>query len=86
VNVAAFYTDEADRVEKDAWMQEFSAAIQEASGATSNCAYVNFVNDEGPERVRDVYPTATWERLAAIKARHDPDNLFRRNQNVPPRA
>ena len=84
VNVAAFYTDEADRVEKDAWMQEFSAAIQAASGATSSCAYVNFVNDEGPERVHDVYPEATYQRLAEIKRTYDPQNVFRLNQNVPP--
>ena len=84
VNVAAFYTDEADRVEKEAWMEEFSSAIQAASGATSNCAYVNFVNDEGPERVHDVYPDATYERLAEIKRTYDPTNLFRLNQNVPP--
>ncbi len=49
-------------------------------------AYVNFVNDEGPERVRDAYPGATWDRLAAIKAKYDPTNLFRLNQNVPPAA
>jgi FAD/FMN-containing dehydrogenase len=84
VNVAAFYTDEADRVEKQAWMEEFSTAIQEASGATSSCAYVNFVNDEGPDRVRDIYPEATYRRLAEIKGRYDPTNLFRLNQNVPP--
>lgn len=84
VNVAAFYTDEADRVEKGAWMEEFSTAIQEASGATSNCAYVNFVNDEGPERIHDIYPEATYRRLAELKRRYDPTNLFRLNQNVPP--
>jgi FAD/FMN-containing dehydrogenase len=84
VNVAAFYTDEADRVEKQAWMEELSTAIQEASGATSSCAYVNFVNDEGPERVHDIYPDATYRRLAEVKRRYDPTNLFRLNQNVPP--
>ncbi len=84
VNVAAFYTDEADRVEKQAWMEEFSTAIQEAAGATSSCAYVNFVNDEGPERVHDIYPDATYQRLAEIKRRYDPTNLFRLNHNVAP--
>lgn len=49
-------------------------------------AYVNFVNDEGPSRVHDAYPAATWERLASIKARYDPDNVFRSCQNVPPAA
>jgi FAD/FMN-containing dehydrogenase len=47
-------------------------------------AYVNFLGDEGAERVRDAYPPATYARLAAVKRRWDPDNLFRFNQNVPP--
>ena len=34
------------------------------------------------ERVRAAYPGSTWERLAAIKRRYDPGNLFRLNQNV----
>jgi FAD/FMN-containing dehydrogenase len=36
------------------------------------------------EGARVGYPEATWERLAAIKQRYDPNNLFRLNQNVPP--
>jgi FAD/FMN-containing dehydrogenase len=84
INVAAFYTDEADRVEKQAWMEELSAAILASAGATSTCAYVNFVNDEGPERVHDIYPDETYARLAEIKRRYDPGNVFRLNQNVPP--
>lgn len=46
--------------------------------------YVNFLFDEGPERVRAAYPGGTWDRLTALKARVDPTNLFRRNQNIPP--
>jgi hypothetical protein len=79
--VAMIETPES-RERREAWVKDLVAALDQGVPG----AYVNFVNDEGPERVRDVYPTATWERLAAIKARHDPDNLFRRNQNVPPRA
>jgi FAD/FMN-containing dehydrogenase len=45
---------------------------------------VNFVNDEGDARIHDAYPDATYARLAAIKRRYDPDNVFRRNQNVEP--
>jgi hypothetical protein len=48
--------------------------------------YVNFLEDEGPDRVGDAYPPATYARLAAIKRRYDPGNLFRFNQNVPPRS
>jgi hypothetical protein len=47
-------------------------------------AYVNFLQDEGPERIRAAYPGATWDRLAAVKATYDPQNVFRLNQNVPP--
>jgi Berberine and berberine like len=35
-------------------------------------------------RVHQAYPGSRQERLAAIKVRHDPTNLFRRNQNIPP--
>ena len=47
--------------------------------------YVNFLENEGPDRVRDAYPPATYARLAEIKRRYDPENRFRFNQNVPPR-
>jgi len=47
-------------------------------------AYVNFLTDEGEDGIRAAYPGRTWDRLTAIKRRYDPDNLFRRNQNVPP--
>ena len=84
VNVAAFYEDEADRASKQAWMEEFDAAIRAAAGATTRCAYVNFVGDEGAARLHDIYPDATWRRLTEIKRRYDPTNLFRLNQNIPP--
>ena len=45
---------------------------------------MNFVNDVGEAATRSAYPDATWDRLAAIKERYDPTNLFRRNHNVPP--
>ena len=46
--------------------------------------YVNFLMDEGEERVRKAYGERKWERLQALKRRYDPQNLFRLNQNVPP--
>ena len=55
-----------------------------SAGSTDTCAYVNFVNEEGPERIHDIYPDETYARLARIKRRYDPENLFRLNQNVPP--
>ena len=82
VVVAAFYEGPDDKVERTAWVDAFAASLQ---GAHTG-AYVNFLGDEGEARVRAAYPGATWDRLAAVKARYDPTNLFRLNQNVPPAA
>ena len=46
-------------------------------------AYVNFMMDEGQERVQATY-RGNYARLAAIKRRYDPDNVFRVNQNIRP--
>ncbi len=48
-------------------------------------AYVNMMMDEGQERVRASYGD-NYDRLAAVKATYDPDNLFRVNQNIEPKA
>ena len=80
VNVAAFYEGDTDRPSKERWVESFADALHQGDDG----AYVNFLVDEGPERIRAAYPGATWDRLAAIKRRYDPTNLFHRNQNVPP--
>ncbi|WP_202919215.1 FAD-binding oxidoreductase [Saccharothrix deserti] len=46
--------------------------------------YVNFLMDEGEERVRQAYGPAKYDRLKALKRAYDPDNFFRLNQNIPP--
>jgi len=78
-NVAAFYAGPEDVDAKTAWVESLTATLRDGPAA-----YVNFVADEGTERVRDAYPPSTYDRLAAIKRRYDPDNLFRRNHNVEP--
>lgn len=80
VNVAAFYNGPEDQAVREAWVSDFTAALRQSDTG----AYVNFLGDEGEARVRDAYPGATWDRLAAIKRRYDPTNLFRLNQNIPP--
>jgi FAD/FMN-containing dehydrogenase len=80
VNVAAFYTGDADKPIREAWMKALLAALHQGNDG----AYVSFLADEGEARVRAAYPGATWDRLAAIKARYDPGNLFRMNHNVAP--
>jgi FAD/FMN-containing dehydrogenase len=78
-NVAAFYTGPEDVDARTAWVLELTEALRDGSAA-----YVNFVGDEGADRVRDAYPDATYARLAETKRRYDPENLFHRNQNVEP--
>jgi FAD/FMN-containing dehydrogenase len=50
----------------------------------STGVYANFLHREGPARVREAYPGATYDRLVALKRRWDPTNLFRSNQNIAP--
>jgi hypothetical protein len=65
-----------------------------ADWARSACAalgpdaasYVNFTGEASEEQVRASYPAATYERLASVKRRYDPTNLFRLNQNIRPSA
>jgi FAD/FMN-containing dehydrogenase len=82
VNVAAFYEGPEDKVVRQSWVDDLAGALRQSDTG----AYVNFMVDEGEARVHDAYPGATWDRLAAIKARYDPTNLFRLNQNIPPAA
>jgi FAD/FMN-containing dehydrogenase len=79
VNIAALFLDEGEHSANQAWVDETTAALH----GDDRSAYVNFLGDE-PDRVRDAYPGATWDRLREIKARVDSDNLFRMNQNIPP--
>jgi len=79
---ASFFTGPDDKPSREAWTITLAAALQQGNSG----AYVNFLGDEGEGRVRAAYPGATWDRLAAVKAHYDPQNLFRMNQNIPPRA
>ena len=80
VNLAAIYESPDDKATHETWVADFAAALRQSDHG----AYVNFVGDEGDAGVRAAYPDATRHRLADIKRRYDPDNLFRLNQNIPP--
>jgi FAD/FMN-containing dehydrogenase len=82
VSLAVFYEGSEDKVVRAAWLTRFASALRQGDLG----AYVNFLDDEGEERVRAAYPGPAWDRLRAIKRRYDPTNLFRLNQNIPPTA
>jgi FAD/FMN-containing dehydrogenase len=63
-----------------AWLDGLWRAVRPYAAG----AYADFLADEGDERVREAYPAATYRRLAEVKARYDPTNLFRLNQNISP--
>jgi FAD/FMN-containing dehydrogenase len=80
-NLFTLYNNPEDRSARETWISEFAAALRQRDSG----AYVNFMNDEGNARIRSAYPGIIWNRLTAIKMRYDPENLFRLNQNIPPR-
>ena len=80
VNCAALYERTDQEPMYAPWVNGFAAALKQSDAG----AYVNFLTDEGPARIRAAYPGATWDRLRKIKARYDPTNFFRLNQNIPP--
>lgn len=46
--------------------------------------YVNFLGEEGEDRVKAAYGSAKYGRLVALKNKYDPTNFFRLNQNIKP--
>jgi len=80
MNVHARWEDDGMDGNFITWAREvYAAAAPFASGG----AYVNFLTQEEQGRVRDAYGS-NYARLAAIKAKYDPSNVFRVNQNIAP--
>ena len=82
MNVHTRWRDRGDEQTAIKWAREFFAAT--APHATGG-VYVNFMPEDETERVPGAYGS-NYTRLAALKARYDPNNLFRLNQNVQPKA
>ncbi|MFL5680024.1 MAG: FAD-binding oxidoreductase [Chloroflexota bacterium] len=76
------YLDLAESAAHEAWTNDFMATLRPKARGV----YSNFLGDEGELRVREAYPGETYARLADIKRRYDPTNLFRLNQNIKPAA
>jgi hypothetical protein len=62
------------------WLRE----LGESLSAGSPGAYLGFVNDPTQDRIHDIYPEGTYERLVEVKRRWDPDNVFHHNHTVSP--
>jgi len=66
--------------EEREWCRNFWSALK----PHHTSVYVNFLMDEGQERIREAYGPEKYDRLKTLKRRYDPDNFFRLNQNIPP--
>jgi FAD/FMN-containing dehydrogenase len=62
------------------WARDYWSALE----PYHTSVYVNFLMDEGEQRVGQAYGTAKYDRLKALKRAYDPDNIFRLNQNIRP--
>lgn len=82
MNVHARWSEPSDDGACISWSRElFSAMAPYAAGSV----YINFMTQEEGARISEAYG-ANYERLAQIKKRYDPHNLFRSNQNIRPSA
>src|ERR687889_104485 len=79
-NITAATETEEGFDEERKWVRNFWSALE----PYHTSVYVNFLMEEGEERIRQAYGAKKYDRLKALKRRYDPDNLFRLNQNIRP--
>ncbi len=76
------WENDEETTEQEKWTEGiFTAAQRFGNGGV----YVNFVDKEGKDRVKDAYNQNSFQRLKEIKAKYDPTNLFSGNQNIEPK-
>jgi hypothetical protein len=80
-NLVSTWADPADDAANIAANTALANALAPLS---ARGAYVNFLSDESSDGVRAAYSPDAYDRLGKLKAHYDPDNFFRRNQNIAP--
>jgi FAD/FMN-containing dehydrogenase len=78
--ILSLWEDAGVDAAQTAWTRAFYEAMQPWS---ASLVYVNALSEDDGERVVEAYGTH-YRRLADVKAKYDPDNRFRRNQNIVP--
>jgi FAD/FMN-containing dehydrogenase len=80
---AVWLSEESDEyaVAEAAWARRFIQALQLHR---ADSVYVNFLDADDDSRIREAYGDQTYARLAEVKAKYDPDNLFHHNKNIHP--
>lgn len=80
--IAGMWPDAQDNERNIGWVRDYWEAIHPHS---EDGGYVNFMAGDDQARIRDNYRD-NYDRLAQVKARYDPENLFHMNQNIEPAA
>lgn len=80
LNIHTRWQEAADDERCVRWAKEF----HDATRPYSQGVYVNFLSEEGKDRVREAYTEEVWDQLVKTKKKWDPENVFRMNQNIPP--
>ena len=81
LHVMATWTDPAASAANVGWARGVWEAMRPYG---SGGVYVNYLGEEGADRVAAAYGPAKYARLVALKNAYDPTNLFRLNQNIEP--
>ena len=83
IHYLTMWTDAADDARNIAFTKDAAAAMKPwATGRV----YLNYIGDEGDARIANSFGPDKMARLMSIKAKWDPNNLFRYNQNIRPSA
>lgn len=79
-NLAVIYQDLNEKPKHEQWANEYKKTITQSDKGE----YVNFINTVGEKELEAAYPASTLGKMRHVKAKYDPTNLFRMNQNVSP--
>ena len=79
--IATLWPDPEQTEEHVEWARGLWDAIQPYA---EESVYVNYLGEEGDERVHAAYGEEKYARLAALKRKYDPENVLRGNQNIKP--
>ena len=80
-NLAALYNNPDEKEHHETWVTKYEKKLRQSDKG----AYVNFLAEVDQKQVRAAYPGDTWKKLGQVKKKYDPTNLFRLNQNIPPK-
>jgi len=75
------WKDDANTKTQEQWTE---SVFQSLKPLGTGKVYVNFMDNEGEDRVADAYSNMSFKTLKKIKSKYDPKNLFRSNQNIKP--